>query len=197
MNAERKIFGLRAVAASAALGTALLFAASSYAADATQGQNPPVGQSQEQPAAQTPQNNAADNTTNSSGAMTKSSKHAKMKAMNPQDRVEARITTLHAQLKITSAEEPQWTAVAQAMRDNASSVHSLVEQRKAQAGQMTAVDDLKSYEAITDAHADGLKKLIPAFEQLYTSMSDDQKKTADQIFRHVRKPGAPHMHNKG
>ncbi len=75
------------------------------------------------------------------------------------------------------------------MRDNASSVHSLVEQRKAQAGQMTAVDDLKSYEAITDAHADGLKKLIPAFEQLYTSMSDDQKKTADQIFRHVPQAG--------
>lgn len=191
MNADRKNFGLRAVAASAALGTALLFAASSYAADATPGQNPPVGQSQEQPTTQNTTTNTAPDATPAKA------KHTKMKAMSRGDRIEQRITALHAQLKITQAEEPQWQAVAQVMRDNASSVGTLVEQRKAQAGQMTAVDDLKSYEAITDAHADGLKKLIPAFEQLYVSMSDDQKKTADTIFQHVRKPGAEHMHNKG
>jgi hypothetical protein len=196
MNAERKIFGLRTAAATAALGTALLFAVSGYAADQTPGQNPPVGQSQEQPAAPATQDNAAQGTQdNSSAAASKMAKHhGKMKTMSRADRVEQRIKSLHAQLKITQAEEPQWDAVAQVMRDNANSVGSLVEQRKAQAGQMTAVDDLKSYEAITDAHADGLKKLIPAFEQLYNTMSDDQKKTADTIFRRVRRPGTPHMH---
>jgi len=54
------------------------------------------------------------------------------------------------------------------------------------------VDDLQSYAAIADAHADGLKKLIPAFQALYTAMSDDQKKTADMLFRHVRHPSATH-----
>ena len=175
MNAHSKTFGLRAVATGAALGTALLFAASSYAADATA--PAPTDNSQAAPAATQP-----------APKMAKSSK----KMMSPEARVEARIKTLHAQLKINSGEETQWQAVAQVMRDNASAVGSLVEQRKAQAGQMTAVDDLKSYEAITDAHADGLKKLIPAFETLYASMSDDQKKTADTLFQHVRRPHMPH-----
>lgn len=186
MNADRKTFGLRAVAAGAALGTALLFAASSYAADATtQDQNQPANQAQQPNAQNTPD---TAQTTQSAPKMAKSSK----KMMSPEARIEARIKTLHAQLKINSGEETQWQAVAQVMRDNASSVGSLVEQRKAQAGQMTAVDDLKSYEAITDAHADGLKKLIPAFETLYASMTDDQKKTADTLFQHVRHPHMPH-----
>ena len=48
---------------------------------------------------------------------------------------------------------------------------------------MTAVDDLKSYSEIADAHADGLKKFTPAFEPLYAGMSDAQKKSADTLFR--------------
>ncbi len=47
---------------------------------------------------------------------------------------------------------------------------------------MTAVDDLRSYSAITDAHAEGLKKFIPVFEALYASMSDAQKKNVDTLF---------------
>ncbi len=49
---------------------------------------------------------------------------------------------------------------------------------------MTAVDDLKSYGEITEARADGVKKLIPVFSDLYASMSDAQKKEADNLFRH-------------
>ena len=48
---------------------------------------------------------------------------------------------------------------------------------------MTAVDDLKSYAEIADAHADGLKKFVPAFEALYASMSDAQKANANTLFR--------------
>lgn len=102
------------------------------------------------------------------------------------DRVEARITSLHQQLHITAAQETQWATVAQAMRDNAQAIRDLVKDRKAKAASMNAVDDLRSYEAIADAHADGLKKLIPAFEALYASMSDDQKKVADMLFKHAR-----------
>jgi hypothetical protein len=48
---------------------------------------------------------------------------------------------------------------------------------------MTAVDDLKTYSAIAEAHANGIKTLIPVFEALYVSMSDTQKKEADILFR--------------
>jgi protein CpxP len=99
------------------------------------------------------------------------------------DRVEARIKQLHDELKITDAQTPQWTALAQIMRDNAQSMETQINARKASATTASAVDNLHSYEAIADAHADGLKKFVPAFEALYANLSDDQKKNADDLFR--------------
>lgn len=104
-------------------------------------------------------------------------------AAKPINRAEARIKELHAKLRITPAQEPQWNNLVQVMRDNAQKMSDLIEQRDRNAKTATAVDDLKSYEEITDAHDDGLKKLVPAFQALYDSLSDAQKKTADSIFR--------------
>ena len=108
------------------------------------------------------------------------------------DRVEARIKSLHDRLAITSAQEPQWNAVAQVMRDNAQQMEGAIRQRQ-QAKGMSAIDDLKAYQGIAEAHAQGLQKLVPAFQALYDTMSDEQKKNADTIFgqsrhrgRHVR-----------
>ena len=70
------------------------------------------------------------------------------------------------------------------MRDNAKTMETLIKARSAHMMAMNAVDDLKSYGEIAEAHADGLKKFIPAFEPLYGSMSDTQKKNADAIFHH-------------
>jgi protein CpxP len=96
-------------------------------------------------------------------------------------RVEARIKSLHERLKITSAEEPQWSRFAQAMRDNAQQMQTAIEQRR-QARDMTAVDDLKAHQRVAETHAQALGTLIPAFQALYDSMSDEQKKNADAIF---------------
>lgn len=100
------------------------------------------------------------------------------------DRVEQRIKTLHHELGITAAQETQWNAVAQVMRDNAAAIQQAVQQREQNPG-MTAVDDLKAYEAIVDAHAQGTQKLVAAFETLYASLSDEQKKKADILFSHA------------
>jgi hypothetical protein len=54
------------------------------------------------------------------------------------------------------------------------------------------VDDLHSYGQIAAAHAEGIQKLLPVFTNLYASMSDAQKKTADEAFRH----GHRHHHGK-
>jgi protein CpxP len=99
------------------------------------------------------------------------------------DRVEARIKELHAKLNITQAQEDLWTNVTQVMRDNAQTVDALIKVRSENAKTMTAIDDLKSYGNVADAHAEGLKKFIPVFGALYASMSDTQKKNADTIFR--------------
>ena len=106
-----------------------------------------------------------------------------------EDRVETRIKELHRKLKITAAQESQWKAFADVMRDNAQAVDAVLKERFENLHAMNAVDDLRSYETLADAHADGLKKLIPAFEALYNTMSDDQKKNADAEFgKHEKRP---------
>jgi hypothetical protein len=96
--------------------------------------------------------------------------------------VEARIKRLHAQLKITPAEEDQWNALAQIMRDNAGKLFGLIQQRAKNASSMSAVDNLRTFEEITATQEEGLKDLLPSFKKLYDSMSDSQKKTADAVF---------------
>ena len=97
--------------------------------------------------------------------------------------VEQRITQLHAELKITPDQDSKWNSVAQAMRDNAANMEKLVAEKRQQGPQnMTAVDDLKTYQEFTQQHLDGLKNLTSAFSSLYDSMSDQQKKNADEVF---------------
>ena len=98
-------------------------------------------------------------------------------------KVEARIKALHAKLHITPAQETQWNALAQVMRENAHAIADLREERAEQAKSMNAVEQLKAYAAITDAQAAGIHKFLPAFQALYDTMSDAQKKTADALFR--------------
>lgn len=97
--------------------------------------------------------------------------------------VDARISSLHTRLQITAAQESLWQPVAQVMRDNANTMDSLRQTRAANASSMSAVDNLRAYGEVADAHADGIKKLTPAFQALYDSMSDVQKRNADLIFR--------------
>src|SRR5262249_18531901 len=99
------------------------------------------------------------------------------------DRVEARIRELHTQLQLTPAQEDLWNNVAQVMRRNAHRMDTLTQARAAKAQTMTAIDDLKTYTDIVEAHAEGLKKFTPAFAALYDHMSDAQKQQADAVFR--------------
>jgi LTXXQ motif family protein len=101
----------------------------------------------------------------------------------PADLVEARIKKLHSDLHITAAQESRWNDVAQMMRDNGKVMADVRKQRVDDAKVLGAVDDLKSYAAVIDAHADGVHKFIPVFQSLYDSMSDAQRKTADSVFR--------------
>jgi protein CpxP len=105
--------------------------------------------------------------------------------------VEKHIKALHATLKITPAEEPQWANVAQTMRGSAVELDKAIDKREANMGSASAVDDLSAYGDIAQAHADSVKRLAAAFSPLYAAMSDDQKKTADGVFAQ-----RPHAHKK-
>jgi len=98
--------------------------------------------------------------------------------------VEKHIKELRAELKITPAQEPQWSEVVATMRENAKELDLAIDKRAANAAGATAIDDLNAYADIAQAHADGVKKLASAFSGLYSVMSDVQKKEADEAFSH-------------
>ena len=100
-----------------------------------------------------------------------------------EDHTELRIKDMHAKLKITPTQEEQWLKVAQTMLDDAKTMDTLTQIRSDHAKDLTAVDDLKSYGEIVEAHAIGIKKLTPVFADLYASMSEVQKMEADTFFR--------------
>ena len=108
--------------------------------------------------------------------------------------VEVRIKEMRDKLKITPAQEEQWTKVEQTMREDAKVMDRLTQARFDHAKDMTAIDDLKSYGEIAAAHAEGIKKLTPVFAALYDTMSDAQKKDADVLFRHGAHEHGGHQH---
>ncbi|CAB3700061.1 Spy/CpxP family protein refolding chaperone [Paraburkholderia rhynchosiae] len=108
--------------------------------------------------------------------------------------VEDRIAYLHSQLKITSAQEPQWKAFADVMRGNGQTMGELFQQRRA-AANVSALEDMKQYATIAQAHADGMKKLVDAFDPLYNSFSPEQKKLADTTFHQPGGVDGRHRHH--
>ncbi|RKP52520.1 Spy/CpxP family protein refolding chaperone [Trinickia fusca] len=110
-------------------------------------------------------------------------------------RVEARITQLHSQLKITAAQEAQWKTFADVMRENGATMDKLYHDRIEAAKTQSALDNMKQYADIAQAHADGMKKLVGAFEPLYSSLSPQQKQLADTTFR--ARMSAPGGHRRG
>jgi protein CpxP len=110
-------------------------------------------------------------------------KAAMRKPVSMAARVEQHITQLHASLHITPAQQPQWDQFAQVMRDNAKSMDETLQDRSSKFASMNAVEDMQSYAKIAQQHADDTQKLATAFQTLYGSLSDDQKKNADTVFR--------------
>jgi protein CpxP len=129
--------------------------------------------------AQTPDQPASPHASADSSHSAMASSDAKRDAA-----VEKHIKEMHATLKITSAEEAQWNTVAETMRESAKDLDRAIDKRDAIKASATAIDDLNAYADIAQAHANGVKKLASAFSGLYSAMSDDQKKEADEVFSH-------------
>ena len=98
----------------------------------------------------------------------------------PPPNVEANISSLHQRLQIAPAQEAQFNAVANVMRENARAEATAPHQPPANA---TAVDELRAEIQYGEVELASMKKLLPALEALYASLSPAQRKTADTIFR--------------
>ncbi|HKT65023.1 Spy/CpxP family protein refolding chaperone [Burkholderia sp. 22313] len=116
---------------------------------------------------------------------------AEQRAARHEARIEQRIKYLHDQLKITSAQEPQWKTFADTMRENGDTMGRLYRERM-ESHNASAVDDMKQYAELAQANADGAKKLADAFAPLYASFPADQKALADTTFRSWLHHGGEH-----
>ena len=99
--------------------------------------------------------------------------------------VEGRIAFLKTELKITDAQPPLWNAVADAMRTTAKDTPSMPNCMSMMQSMMqtsgTLPEKLAAREKTAMAHLEAVRKLKAAVEPLYVALSDDQKKTADQL----------------
>ena len=113
------------------------------------------------------------------------------------DQTEARIKELQTGLKITDAQGKLWENLTQVMRENAKEMEAMIKNR-AEAKSMNAVQRMQFHIQMIETHLNQAKKFLPPFEELYASMSDEQKKDADTLFHKgiMRKHGKHGKHAK-
>jgi LTXXQ motif family protein len=107
------------------------------------------------------------------------------------DRIEGRIAFLRTELKISDAQANAWNAFADALRTNAKrlgEVRASVMSRQGpgQPQAQTLADRLDAQERWLSARLEGTRAIRAVFTNLYGALSDDQKKTANDLL-------APHM----
>ena len=94
--------------------------------------------------------------------------------------IEGRLAFLKTELKITDAQLTVWSAFAQAMRDNTTSMpampHAMMGMKAA-----TLPDKLAERETMLVARLVAVRKLKAAADPLYAALNADQKKTAEEI----------------
>lgn len=103
--------------------------------------------------------------------------------------VEAHLAELKTQLNITAAQQPKFDEFAKVIKQNATTMDAAL-QKAQQSAQQSAVEGLRAAASLTQTEADNLKRLVPALEALYATLSAEQKRTADELFS-TGSPGGP------
>jgi len=99
----------------------------------------------------------------------------------PFEHVEGRIAFLKAELRISDAQAPQWSAFADALRANAKAYQAQHERMVKEGMPSSWPDRLALQQTALSTHLDALKALDAAAKPLYAVLTDDQKKAADQL----------------
>lgn len=92
--------------------------------------------------------------------------------------VEADIAQLHQRLGISPAQEPRFAAVAEIMREN-----SRAAARLRPPANSSAVEALRMAIQYGEQDLAGMRRLLPALQALYASLSPTQQRAADMVFR--------------
>jgi hypothetical protein len=105
------------------------------------------------------------------------------------DRVEGRIAFLRAELKITDAQADSWNGFADALRANArklAEVRASMTPKPGEAAVSTLAARLEQQEQWLAARLEGTRAMKSTYTKLNELLSDDQKKTANELL-------APHL----
>ena len=98
--------------------------------------------------------------------------------------LEGRLAYTKAELKITEAQESLWNAYAAAARDNTNTMVGYCTAIMSRRGTSTVSlpERLEEHEQLLGTQLDAIRARNKALKPLYAALSDDQKKTADQLF---------------
>ena len=97
--------------------------------------------------------------------------------------IEGRIAYVQAELHITADQMPLWNAVADVLRQNDQAMRSAWADMRHDGDEddVTALDRLTSMQKMAALRAQSLDRLLTAVKPLYAALSDDQKKSADEL----------------
>jgi LTXXQ motif family protein len=102
-------------------------------------------------------------------------------AMMQPRHIEGRIAFLKTELKITDAQSQQWTAFAAALRESAKAMLRTRDQMMDGAASGTAPDLVQREVKFLSARLESAKMIAATETALYSALSDEQKKTADEL----------------
>ena len=101
--------------------------------------------------------------------------------------VEGWIAFLEAELKITDEQLPQWTRLADSLRESAARIRAVHEttrdtnQEGKERQPASAVERLEHWERFAEAGLESVKGVNAAFKPLYEAMTEEQKKRVDRL----------------
>ena len=135
------------------------------------------------PVASGPTANGPSGTTHEEMPRNRRAAAAQQPSETMQSLAERRISDLHSRLHITADQSPQWDKFAEILRQNATEMDQSNQQRAEKLASMSAVDNMQSFAQLEQQRANDMQRVVPAFQALYVTLSDQQKATADQLFR--------------
>lgn len=98
-------------------------------------------------------------------------------------RITGRIAFLKAELKITDAQQPLWSAFTEALKANRAMMGDMQEMMMAAqgGGAPTVLQRIDGHERMLVARLEAVRRLKAALGPLYASFDEAQKRTADQL----------------
>lgn len=101
--------------------------------------------------------------------------------MPPFAHINGQIAFYKAELQITDAQLPQWNAYADALRVGAKDIQAASTQAMQGAGVTSAIGQMDQRISILSATLEAIKQAEAAGKPLYAMLTDEQKKTADEL----------------